>query len=106
MEQEQLEEKTPPPHGDRHRSANDLTPRNHPSKPSCLNHLGNSFFIHFRRLGEMSDLEDAISRYIDAISLTPFGHPHMPGRLHNLALCFDARFMRLGQLGDLEQSIT
>ncbi|KAF8121598.1 hypothetical protein EV363DRAFT_1457371 [Boletus edulis] len=69
----------------RHRSANDLTPRNHPSKPSCLNHLGKSFFIRFRRLGEMSDLEEAISRYIDAISLTLFGHPHMPGRLHNLA---------------------
>ncbi|KAG6380429.1 hypothetical protein JVT61DRAFT_8563 [Boletus reticuloceps] len=32
----------------------------HPYKPGMLNDLANSFITRFKRLGELSDLEDAI----------------------------------------------
>ncbi|KAF8436589.1 hypothetical protein L210DRAFT_3647900 [Boletus edulis BED1] len=40
--------------------------------PSGLNNLGNSFIIRFERLGELSDLEDAISTLRDPL------HPCAP----------------------------
>ncbi|KAF8131402.1 hypothetical protein EV363DRAFT_1583696 [Boletus edulis] len=42
-----------------------LTPHGHPHKPSGLNNLGLSFRARFHRLGELSDLEDAISTHRD-----------------------------------------
>jgi hypothetical protein len=36
------------------------------------------FSARFERLGELSDLEDAISRHRDAVDLTPHGHPDKP----------------------------
>ncbi|KAF8546117.1 hypothetical protein OG21DRAFT_1586548, partial [Imleria badia] len=52
----------------RYRDAVDLTPHGHPNKPSCLNNLGNTFRARFQRLGELSDLEEAISLYLHAVS--------------------------------------
>ena len=59
------------------------TPRGHPDKLACLNNLGNSF-TRFERLGELSDLEDAISMPRDAVDLTPRGRTDGPARLNNL----------------------
>ena len=70
------------------------------------NNLGNSFKSRFEHLGELSDLEDAISTLGDAVDLTPHGHPDRPHRLHNLGNSFKARFERLGELSNLEQAIS
>ncbi|KAF8431187.1 hypothetical protein L210DRAFT_3651244 [Boletus edulis BED1] len=55
-----------------HREAVDLIPHGHPEKPSMLNNLGLSFVTRFERLGELSDLEDAISLYSHSASV-PIG---------------------------------
>ena len=84
----------------------DLTLRGHPDKVSRLNNLGNCFKVRFQRLGELSDLENAISTLRDAVDRTPHGHPDRPSRLSNLGCSFKARFNRLGQLSDLERAIS
>jgi tetratricopeptide (TPR) repeat protein len=76
------------------------------TSPVCLNNLGNAFLTRFERLGELSDLEDAISRFRDAVDLTPHGHPDKPGRLNNLGNALLTRFERLGELSDLEDAIS
>jgi hypothetical protein len=58
------------------------------------------------RLGELRDLEDAISRQRDAVDSTPNGHPDKPGYLNNLGNSFKARFEHLGELSDLERAIS
>ncbi|KAI9457058.1 hypothetical protein HD554DRAFT_2042447 [Boletus coccyginus] len=50
---------------------------------TLLGNLGLALWYRFKRLGELSDLEDAISRNIDAVDLTPHGHPHKPNLLNN-----------------------
>jgi tetratricopeptide (TPR) repeat protein len=90
----------------RQRDAVDLAPHGHPNKPALLNNLGNSFVTRFERLGELSDLEEAILRQRDAVDLTPHGHPDKPSRLNNLGNSFLTRFERLGELSDLEEAIS
>ncbi|KAF8421523.1 hypothetical protein L210DRAFT_3654453 [Boletus edulis BED1] len=90
----------------RHRDAVVLTPDGHPDKPRHLNNLGLSFITRFERLGELNDLEDAISTLRDAVVTTPHGHPHKLTCLNNLGSSFTARFERLGELSDLEDAIS
>ncbi|KAF8119819.1 CHAT domain-containing protein [Boletus edulis] len=81
-----------------------------------LNNLGISFRARFDRLGELRDVEDAISTHrdaVDAISthrdavvLTPHGHPDKLGGLSSLGNSFRARFLCLGVLSDLEDAIS
>jgi hypothetical protein len=49
-----------------------------------LNHLGNSFLCRFERLGDIADLNEAMTIQQQAVHLTPDGHPHEPGHLNNL----------------------
>ena len=70
-----------------------------------LNNFGNSLISRFRRLGELSDLERAISTLRDAVDLTPHGHLDKPTFLHNLGNFFDAHFKRLRELSDLERAV-
>ncbi|KAF8132578.1 TPR-like protein [Boletus edulis] len=72
----------------------------------ALFNLGNSFITRFSRLGELRDLEDAISTHRDAVHLTPDGHPDKAGCLNNLGGSFITRFSRLGELRDLEDAIS
>jgi hypothetical protein len=53
-----------------YRDAVNLTPHGHPNKPIHLNNIGDCLVTRFERLGELSDLEDAISTLRDAIDLT------------------------------------
>ncbi|KAI9573093.1 hypothetical protein HD554DRAFT_2013817, partial [Boletus coccyginus] len=52
----------------------------------------------FERLGQLSDLEDVISKQRDTVELCPHGHPSKLSCLNNLGNCFLTRFERLGQL--------
>ena len=88
-----------------HSRAADLTPNGHPDKPHCLNNLGNAFRARFVRLGQLSDLENAIFTQRDAVDLIPNDHPDKPNRLNSLGSSFLTRFWHLGQLSDLEDAI-
>ncbi|KAF8552352.1 hypothetical protein OG21DRAFT_1416340 [Imleria badia] len=90
----------------RYRDAIDLTPHGHPDEPSHLRNLGNSLFSRFERLGELSDLEDAISRFRDAIGLISHGHPEEPTYLNNLGRFLVTRFERCGEPTDLDDAIS
>ena len=68
--------------------------------------LGSSSLARFERLGQLNDLEDAISRQSEAVDLTPDGHPRKPNYLMSLSFSFLTRFERLGQLNDLEDAIS
>ncbi|KAF8548856.1 hypothetical protein OG21DRAFT_667971 [Imleria badia] len=89
--------------------ADKLTTHGDPAKPIILNDLGCAFLARFERLGELSDLEDAISMQWDAVNLTPHDHPAAPGKfewLSNLGSSFNFRFKRLGELNDLQNAIS
>ena len=60
----------------------------------------------FEHLGELSDIEDTISKHMDAVDLTPDGHPKKPARLNSPGICFKVQFERLGDLSDLQDAIS
>jgi hypothetical protein len=66
----------------------------------------NTFVTHFERLGELSDLVDAISTFRDAVDLTPDGRPVNFGLLNNVGNSFKARFEHLRELSGLEDAIS
>ncbi|KAF8433051.1 hypothetical protein L210DRAFT_3763761 [Boletus edulis BED1] len=54
-------------------------------KPVLLNSIGISLVARFERLGELSDLKDAISMLRNAVGFTPHGHPEKADRLRRVA---------------------
>ena len=60
----------------------------------------------FERVGNLADLEEAISVQRRAIQLTPNGHEDMPGRLNNLGNSYQCRFEHAGELSDIEEAIS
>ncbi|KAF8132582.1 hypothetical protein EV363DRAFT_1295983 [Boletus edulis] len=78
----------------------------HPHKHGMPNNLGNSFRARFERLGELRDLEDAISTRSDVVHLTPDGHRDKPSRLNNSGNSFITRFEHLGEPSDPEDTIS
>jgi CHAT domain-containing protein len=71
-----------------------------------FSNLGITQQTRFNRLGDLSDLENAISNNAKAVDLTDDGHPIKPGRLLNLGNAQLTRFNRLGDLSDLENAIS
>jgi len=74
--------------------------------PSRLSNLGNGQETRFNRIGELADLENAISNKQQAVELTDDSHPTMPRFLSNLGSCQAARFVRHGELADLDDAIS
>jgi hypothetical protein len=60
----------------------------------------------FERLGDSSDLANAISNMENAVVLTDDGHPLKRGRLSNLGFIQHRRFERLWNLSDLEDALS
>ena len=75
-------------------------------KAGELNNRGVFFLKRFERLGEMGDIEKAISNLEDAVQLTPDGHAEKPGRLSNLGSSYLRRFERSGDLEDIDRAIS
>ena len=88
-----------------HRDALTLTPLGHPDKPDGLNNLASCLRTRFECIGELKDLEEAVSSHKDALELIPDGRPTKPDFLNNLANSLVTRFHRLGEVSDLEQAI-
>ncbi|KIM20447.1 hypothetical protein M408DRAFT_307726 [Serendipita vermifera MAFF 305830] len=83
-----------------------IIPEGHPDKPTGLNNVGGAVQLRFERLGDVIDLENAISLLQAAVDLTPDGHPDKPSRLNNLGVAVQTRFERLGDVIDLENAIS
>lgn len=81
-----------------------------PSRSAHLFNLGTAQKTRFERLGDLTDLEIAISNLEKAISLTGDGHPDKPVRLSALAQIYETRFEHLGDLenviSNLEKAIS
>ncbi|KAJ7077447.1 CHAT domain-containing protein [Mycena epipterygia] len=76
-----------------------------PGHVTYLTDLGNSLFLRFQWLGDLSNLNKSIMMCEDAVQLTPDGHPDKPGRMGNLGNSLFCRFEQLGDLSDLNKSI-
>ena len=83
-----------------------FVPDDHPKKAECINNLGVSLVTRFECLGDIDDLDEAITVQQQAVRLTPDGHPHKPGRLDNLGNSLRIRFEQTGDIGDLREAIT
>jgi len=86
-------------------NAVDLTPDGHPNKPCYLSNLGNALQTRFERVGNLTDIENAILSNQNAVDLTPDSHPNKPMRLSNLGNALQTRFERVGNLTDIENAI-
>jgi hypothetical protein len=71
-----------------------------------LEALGASQLDHFKRLGELSYLENAISNWAMAVELTDERHPDKPGLLSHLGITQLTRFESLGDISDLHHAIS
>jgi len=69
---------------------------------TCLNNVANCFLARPKHLGELGDLEQAISRLREATDLIPDGHPDKLGLLKSLGNSFVIRLERIGGLSDPE----
>ncbi|MEO3749412.1 CHAT domain-containing protein [Streptomyces sp. B6B3] len=80
-------------------------PADHPQRAAVLSDLLNALRIRYERVGELADLEDAITAGRAAVQATPTNHFQRAGRLSNLGAVLHLRFERVGELADLEDAI-
>jgi tetratricopeptide (TPR) repeat protein len=71
-----------------------------------LSNIGMAQQTRFERLGDLSDLKNAILNKAKAVQLTNDGHPQKPGHLSNLSIAQQTLFECLGDLSDLENAIS
>ncbi|KAG8749350.1 hypothetical protein FRC11_011418, partial [Ceratobasidium sp. 423] len=83
----------------------ELTPDEHPGRPSVLGGLGTFYHEKFKRMGNLEDLEKAIELQSQGLASTPDDHPDLAHQHDSLALSYTHRFWRLGELGDIQKSI-
>jgi hypothetical protein len=86
-------------------SAIGLTLDNHPDKPSRLTNLGNCLLRRFERLGDLTDISQAVATFEAAVTLIPEGHPDKPALLNNLGTSLLRRFEQLGNLTDISPAV-
>jgi tetratricopeptide (TPR) repeat protein len=82
------------------------TVRDNPGSATYLEDLGIALFHRFEQLGDVNDINRAVSVQEDAVCRTPDGHPDKACRLNNLGVFLRVRFERLGDLRDLNESIS
>lgn len=73
--------------------------------PETLNHLGSSLLSQFQNVGEIHDIDRAISCYVGAISLTSPSSRNAHTTFSTLARALLSRYQRLGELRDLDDAI-
>jgi tetratricopeptide (TPR) repeat protein len=70
-----------------------------------LSHYATLKIEEFQRKGKMEDLEEAISKQLQAVEGTTEGHPDLAGRQSQLGNMLEKRFERTGRMEDLEEAI-
>lgn len=83
-----------------HQVTVDLMPDGHPEKVSKLEHLAAALQARFQRLGDINDLDRAISWQQAALERTPDGHPSKVTLLRKFGAALAMRFERVGNPGD------
>ncbi|KAF8752265.1 TPR-like protein, partial [Rhizoctonia solani] len=82
-----------------------LTPNGHPDLPCRHTNIGIAYSDRYKRLGKLSDLEEAIEYYSHSVTLTPKDHPDLPRRHADLGMSYNERHRRLSEFDDLMKSI-
>lgn len=77
-----------------------------PKKPLRHHSLCIALIARFDVLGDIADLESAISYYEKALSITPNGYPHKSALLHILSTALVKRFQRLDDVADIHRSVS
>ncbi|KAJ7461218.1 CHAT domain-containing protein [Mycena latifolia] len=75
------------------------------NKPMRLTKLAVSLLRNYERLGNLDDINKAISMLQEAATLTPDAHPTKISRLGNLGSSLSLRFEQLGDVTDLNKSV-
>jgi hypothetical protein len=81
------------------------TSAGHPDAPIGLSNLGNVLRLRYIRVGEMANLDEAITLYRQAVMGTPEDHPDLAMYLSNLAEALRIRFARTGELADAGEAV-
>jgi hypothetical protein len=71
-----------------------------------LHAAGIRLLEHFHNIGELADIENAISNLQEAVKLTVDGDPNKPMYLSKLCTSLQTRYERLGTLADMENVIS
>lgn len=92
-----------------HTQAVQLTPDDHPDKPTRLDDIG-TYRYRFECLGKFTDPDQAVEYQTQALQLTPNiyhrnGHPQKPIWFDNLGTAYLSRFRCLCKLTDVDQAI-
>ena len=88
-----------------HRIALQCSPKRF-GRSAVTNSLADLLYSQFVELGRISDLDEALALYRDALELRPQGHPDRLPSLAGLANCLYDRFNLLGTLSDLDEALT
>ena len=81
------------------------TPKNHPERASRLACFSAASYERFTQLGNVSDLEDAISSGEEAAQVIP-RHPDLSMILSHLGVALLGRFARFGIIADLHKAVS
>jgi tetratricopeptide (TPR) repeat protein len=84
----------------------DAVQHDHPDRARALAHLGNSYGLRFEHLGEVADIDCAISNQEDAVQCTPDDHVDKAGRQTDLGNSYLRRFQHLGDIVDIDRAIS
>lgn len=77
----------------------------HPEKGLYLDNLAGALHARFKLLGNIKDLQDAISNQRKCLGITPDQDLNKPWLFSNLAGLLWDRFIHVGELEDLEEAI-
>ncbi|KAJ7478913.1 TPR-like protein [Mycena latifolia] len=80
--------------------------RDNPMSAMYLSNLGNALHERSERLGNLIDLNGAVSKLEAAVGMTPDGHLNKPSYLSNLGNCLLHRFEQLGEINDLNEAVS
>ena len=83
-----------------------LRPALHSRRSDSLSNLASALFTRFEQVGQLVDLEEAISLFMESLMLRPASHPRRSDSLTNLASAIKTRFEQTGQLVDLDEAIS
>ncbi|KAK6977327.1 CHAT domain-containing protein [Favolaschia claudopus] len=81
----------------------------HNGENTLLEHfqrLGTSLLHRYVQLGDLGDLNQAITHLEASVELLPDDHPDKPSWLHNLGVSLRSRFDHVGDFADLNKAFT
>ncbi|KIJ29507.1 hypothetical protein M422DRAFT_269041, partial [Sphaerobolus stellatus SS14] len=75
------------------------------SETVYVSDYGRSLFMCYMQHGDMTNFNQSVLKFQEAVELTPDGHPDKPSWLNSLGSSLLTRFEQLGDMTDLNQSV-